>query len=88
MGIGGGSIFTIREQSGEDHPTFNTLNKSLFYFIMHIIVYVYPHLYYLGKVRIINARETVPKAFKTDLLAMCSTTTQPMEGESEQFFFF
>uniref|UniRef100_A0A8C1VZ62 Gamma-glutamyltransferase 5a n=1 Tax=Cyprinus carpio TaxID=7962 RepID=A0A8C1VZ62_CYPCA len=48
MGIGGGSIFTIREQS--------------------------------GKVRIINARETVPKAFKTDLLAMCSTTTQPMEA--------
>uniref|UniRef100_A0A8C2EQ37 Glutathione hydrolase n=1 Tax=Cyprinus carpio TaxID=7962 RepID=A0A8C2EQ37_CYPCA len=48
MGIGGGSIFTIREQS--------------------------------GKVRIINARETVPKAFKTDLLAMCSTTTPPMEA--------
>ncbi|XP_077080222.1 gamma-glutamyltransferase 5a isoform X1 [Siphateles boraxobius] len=33
-----------------------------------------------GKVRIINARETVPKAFKTDLLAMCPTTIQPMEG--------
>ncbi len=26
MGIGGGSIFTIREQSGEDYPTFNTFN--------------------------------------------------------------
>uniref|UniRef100_A0A8C0Y6S4 Gamma-glutamyltransferase 5a n=1 Tax=Cyprinus carpio carpio TaxID=630221 RepID=A0A8C0Y6S4_CYPCA len=48
MGIGGGSIFTIREQS--------------------------------GRVRVINARETVPKAFKTDLLAMCPTTIQPMEG--------
>ncbi|XP_052459876.1 gamma-glutamyltransferase 5a isoform X1 [Carassius gibelio] len=48
MGIGGGSIFTIREQS--------------------------------GKVRIINARETVPKAFKTDLLAMCPPTTQSMEA--------
>ncbi|XP_016373207.1 gamma-glutamyltransferase 5-like [Sinocyclocheilus rhinocerous] len=48
MGIGGGSIFTIREQS--------------------------------GRVRVINARETVPKTFKTDLLAMCPTTIQPMEG--------
>ncbi|KAG1926056.1 gamma-glutamyltransferase 5a isoform X2 [Pimephales promelas] len=48
MGIGGGSIFTIWEQS--------------------------------GKVKIINARETVPKAFKADLLAMCPTTIQPMEG--------
>ncbi|XP_059379976.1 gamma-glutamyltransferase 5a [Carassius carassius] len=48
MGIGGGSIFTIREQS--------------------------------GKVRIINARETVPKAFKTDLLAKCPPTTQSMEA--------
>ncbi|KAK7146297.1 hypothetical protein R3I93_013898 [Phoxinus phoxinus] len=48
MGIGGGSIFTIREQS--------------------------------GKVRIINARETVPKAFKTDLLAMCTTNIQQIEG--------
>uniref|UniRef100_A0A671PXQ9 Gamma-glutamyltransferase 5a n=1 Tax=Sinocyclocheilus anshuiensis TaxID=1608454 RepID=A0A671PXQ9_9TELE len=48
MGIGGGSIFTIREQS--------------------------------GRVRVINARETVPKAFKTDLLAMCPTTIQPVEG--------
>ncbi|KAK9970407.1 hypothetical protein ABG768_026352 [Culter alburnus] len=48
MGIGGGSIFTIREQS--------------------------------GKVRIINARETVPKAFKTDLLATCPTTIHPVEG--------
>ncbi|XP_043103074.1 gamma-glutamyltransferase 5a [Puntigrus tetrazona] len=48
MGIGGGSIFTIREKS--------------------------------GTVRVINARETVPKAFKTDLLAMCPTTIQPMEG--------
>ncbi|XP_051760347.1 gamma-glutamyltransferase 5a isoform X3 [Ctenopharyngodon idella] len=48
MGIGGGSIFTIREQS--------------------------------GKVRIISARETVPKAFKTDLLATCPTTIHPVEG--------
>ncbi|KTG20888.1 hypothetical protein cypCar_00026720, partial [Cyprinus carpio] len=80
MGIGGGSIFTIREQSGEDDPTFNTLNKSLFCVIMHIIFNVLPHLCYLGRVRVINARETVPKAFKTDLLAMCPTTIQPMEG--------
>ncbi|XP_051949632.1 gamma-glutamyltransferase 5a isoform X1 [Xyrauchen texanus] len=33
-----------------------------------------------GKVRIINARETVPKFFKADLLADCPTTFQPMEG--------
>lgn len=50
---------------------------------MHIIFNVHPHLCYLGRVRVINARETVPKAFKTDLLAMCPTTIQPMEGDSE-----
>ncbi|XP_051964913.1 glutathione hydrolase 5 proenzyme-like [Xyrauchen texanus] len=33
-----------------------------------------------GKVRIINARETVPKVFKADLLAECPATFQPMEG--------
>ncbi len=52
---------------------------------MHIIVNVHPHLCYVGRVRVINARETVPKAFKTDLLAMCPTTVQGMEGESEQW---
>ncbi|XP_050974072.1 gamma-glutamyltransferase 5a [Labeo rohita] len=48
MGIGGGCIFTIQDQS--------------------------------GKVRVINARETVPKAFKTDLLATCPATVQSLKG--------
>jgi len=49
---------------------------------LYIFVIIYQYLCYLGKVKIINARETVPKAFKADLLAMCPTTIQPMEGES------
>lgn len=81
MGIGGGSIFTIREQSGEIHPTYLKL-LIISAGIMYIFVIIYQYLCYLGKVRIINARETVPKAFKTDLLAMCPTATQSMEGES------
>lgn len=84
MGIGGGSIFTIREQSGEIQPTYLKELKALIISagIMYITVIINPYLCYLGKVRIINARETVPKAFKTDLLATCPTTIQPMEGDS------
>ncbi|XP_063049638.1 gamma-glutamyltransferase 5a [Engraulis encrasicolus] len=48
MGIGGGSIFTIREKD--------------------------------GTVKIINARETVPKVFKSDLLTKCPPSYQLMSG--------
>lgn len=84
MGIGGGSIFTIREQSGEIHSTYLKDLKELIISdgIMYIIVIIFQYLCYLGKVRIINARETVPKAFKTDLLATCPTTIHPVEGDS------
>ena len=79
MGLGGGSIFTVMDSSGNslihsysknnECPTLGTKcidNNSSFLF--------------KGKVKIINSRETVPGKFKPDLLETCPKTFQMIPG--------
>lgn len=74
MGIGGGSIFTVMDSSGNcqlSHRatccTGELQASRLFVFLK-------------GKVKIINSRETVPKNVKSNLLQSCPKTFQLISG--------
>lgn len=73
MGIGGGSIVTVRNKAG-----------SVFLLFKHL----FPHLsqasnadLFPGHVKVYNFRETVPRKFKVDLLSDCPSTFRMSTGE-------
>uniref|UniRef100_A0A8K9XI25 Glutathione hydrolase n=1 Tax=Oncorhynchus mykiss TaxID=8022 RepID=A0A8K9XI25_ONCMY len=86
MGIGGGSIFTVMDSSGKDtsspcyeiphrHPNVKVTEGGEIKTFMSCTF-----VYFKGKVKIINSRETVPQEFNPDLLSGCPHTFQMMTG--------
>lgn len=69
MGIGGGSIVTVRDNTGSLRLIFlsppPTCNTDLL----------------PGHVRVYNFRETVPRRFKVDLLSDCPSTFTLSTGD-------
>lgn len=74
MGIGGGSIITIRNITGGPPDSFVLLKFN--FFSNNVIILnadIFP-----GKVKVYNFRETVPKSFKKNLLNDCPTAVPPL----------
>lgn len=70
MGIGGGSIITIRNKTGGSSDLFARHSVSFQMIMIHLAPHLFAHLL-PGNVKVYNFRETVPQSFKTDLLNDC-----------------
>lgn len=78
MGIGGGSIVTLRNRTGgvlREQSLY--LTSSTFSLLLNISLI-------LGHVSVYNFRETVPRSFKADLLSDCPTTFRVSTGRRNQ----
>lgn len=84
MGIGGGSIITIRNKTGgTSHASVWFLN-----FFSDANAWIWPIIllahFFPGNVEVYNFRETVPQTYKPDLLKDCPTTFRMSTGRQRR----
>lgn len=75
MGIGGGSIITIRNKTGGSPDSFVWMCNFFSNCLIIINADLFP-----GNVKVYNFRETVPQSFKTNLLNDCPRTFKLTAG--------